>query len=226
MVIFDNVGIFFKESKNRFLCEVIIEGRMVECYIPSSCRLDNFLELPGKEVLLSRNKSATSRTEYSVAAIRHKNSYILLNTSISNRLIFNNINSSRFSFIGPRTNVIREQKLGSYKADILIQDDYNTIIEIKSIISQHYEAVFPSVFSQRAIDQLMQIRNLMIDGYKACYFYVSLNPFVRNIKINSDIIKYHALLNECIKQGMVLKGYNCKLNDNGLKISKEIPIIF
>ena len=47
-------GIFVKELKNRFLCEVIIDGVSTICYVPSSCHLSNFLSLEGKQVLLSR----------------------------------------------------------------------------------------------------------------------------------------------------------------------------
>lgn len=223
---FDEIGVFIKESKNRFICEVMIQGYIEECYIPSSCRLENFLDLPGKEVLLSKNKSINRRTKYSVAAIRYKNSYLLLNTSVSNTLIFNNLHLRRFSFIGPRKNIIKEKKIGNYKADIFIQEENKTIIEIKSIICSSNEAKFPTVYSQRAIDQLKHIKVLMANGYKACYFFVSLNPYVKGLEINSDIKEYHTLLNECIKQGMVLKGYNCKFKDSALTLSKEIPIFF
>ena len=41
----NETGTFIKESKNRFLCEVLVDKKITECYIPSSCRLDNFLEL-------------------------------------------------------------------------------------------------------------------------------------------------------------------------------------
>lgn len=45
-------GIFKQELKNRFLCEVEIDGESTVCYVPSSCHLSNFLDLQGKSVLL------------------------------------------------------------------------------------------------------------------------------------------------------------------------------
>ena len=38
-------GIFIRELKNRFLCEVEIDSESVVCYVPSSCHLSNFLKL-------------------------------------------------------------------------------------------------------------------------------------------------------------------------------------
>ena len=55
-------GKFVKELKNRFLCEVLIDGIPTECYVPSSCHLSNFLALRGKLVLLLPTQDRNSRT--------------------------------------------------------------------------------------------------------------------------------------------------------------------
>lgn len=223
--VFDKTGIFIRESKNRFLCEVKVNEQITECYIPSSCRIDNFLDLSNKEVLLSKNKSQNPRTQYRVVAVKHKRSYIIINTSISNLLVYDNLHLRRFSFLGPRKNALKEKMIGSYKADILIQNKFgNTIIEIKSIISPSHEAFFPTVYSQRAIDQLQQIKSLLSAGYNACYIFISLNPYTKTLQINPDIKEYHALLKECIQLGMVLKGYSCKFMNNKLSLTKEIAV--
>ena len=39
------IGIFETEIKNRFLCSVCVNGETVTCYIPSSCRLSNFIDM-------------------------------------------------------------------------------------------------------------------------------------------------------------------------------------
>lgn len=38
-------GTFQAEIKNRFLCSVNIGGKDAVCYIPSSCRLSNFIDM-------------------------------------------------------------------------------------------------------------------------------------------------------------------------------------
>ena len=45
-------GTFQMEIKNRFLCSVNIDGKDETCYIPSSCRLSNFIDMTGRTVLL------------------------------------------------------------------------------------------------------------------------------------------------------------------------------
>ena len=182
--------------------------------------------LSGKEVILVKTKTSGARTKYSVTAIPYKKSYIILNTSFSNRAVLKSLNSKKFSFLGSRKNVLSEQYIGNYKADIIISTEQKTIIEIKSVISLLPNANFPTVYSQRGIDQLYKLIGLMQVGYKVCYFIISLNPYVNQIHINSKITEYHALLISAQEQGMVLKAYGCKINNNLLKISKEIPILF
>ena len=41
-------GRFQRELKNRFLCEVSVNGETSVCYVPSSCHLGNFLQLKDK----------------------------------------------------------------------------------------------------------------------------------------------------------------------------------
>lgn len=134
-------GTFLYEIKNRFLCMVKVGTKDVICYIPSSCRLSNFIDLKNRQVLLSPVASKTARTLYSVFAVKFKQSYILLNTSLPNIAIEKEITGRRFSFLGKRSQVLHEKNLGKYRCDLFIQDT-NTIIEIKSIISTNSEACF------------------------------------------------------------------------------------
>ena len=90
-------AIFIKELKNRFLCEVEIDGEHVVCYVPSSCHLSNFLKLEGQKVLLVPTQTKNARTQYALFAVPYKKSYIILNTSMANRAIENSIHSRRFS---------------------------------------------------------------------------------------------------------------------------------
>lgn len=61
-------GIFIEESKNRFLCKVVVDGVLHECYVPSSSKIENYLNINNKEILLTRNQGGNRRTKYSLFA--------------------------------------------------------------------------------------------------------------------------------------------------------------
>lgn len=218
-------GIFKEELKNRFLCLVEIDGEDTLCYIPSSCRLGNFIDLTGREVLLLPVLSPDARTKYSVYALAGNHGFILLNMSKANEAVAGSISSRRFSFLGKRTLIRKEYTVGGYKSDLFIEDT-KTVVEIKSILSfaKNREVRFPSVYSQRAIDQLMKLRCLLDMGYRVSYIFVSLNPRIRQLAINEAIPEYCDAFNSCIERGMMVKGVSLKLIDGEPIIYSSLPV--
>ena len=215
-------GIFVKELKNRFLCEVIIDGVSTVCYVPSSCHLSNFLDLKNKKVLLVPTQTPNSRTKYALLAVAYKRGYLVLNTSMANVAVANSLKSRMFSGLGRRKNYQTEHSIGNYKTDIYIQDS-NTIIEIKSIISTQSKGCFPTVFSERSIKQLKQLRELMYNGYKVCFMIISLNPYLKSIEINRETEFYREFV-KCINDGMNVKAYTCSLVESKPVIKSCIPV--
>lgn len=218
-------GVFREELKNRFLCSVEVDGALVLCYIPSSCRLSNFVDLVGKKVLLTPVLSSKSRTKYSVYALCVGKRFILLNLSKANDVIRSYIDNRRFSMLGKRTSIRREYNVGGYKADLFIEDT-KTVIEIKSILSfsKNHKATFPSIYSQRAIEQLTKIKTILEHGYRVCYIFVSLNPAIKILDINDTYLEYRSLFEECLKKGMVVKGVSINLVNGHPKIYSSISI--
>ena len=215
-------GRFVKELKNRFLCEVLIDNVLTECYVPSSCHLSNFLVLRGRPVLLLPTQTRNSRTKYALYAVPYKRNYIVLNTSMANKAIEQDIHSRRFSFLGQRSEIIKEHKVDGYKADLYIKDT-DTIVEIKGAISLTPTAVFPTVYSERAINQLHMLRQLLEKGKRVCFMIVSLHPYVTEIVIDRNTFFYKEL-SSCVELGMVLHGFTCRLRDQAIVIDKQIPV--
>ena len=216
-------GIFVRELKNRFLCEVKIDGKVEECYVPSSCHLSNFLQLKGKKVILVPTQGKHPRTQYALYAMPYKRNYIVLNTSLSNTAIENSIHSRRFSFLGKRNDIIREHCIDGYKADIYIPTS-KTIIEIKSVLSSTDTAVFPTVYSERTQDQLRNIQDLLDRGYKVCFILVSLNPYLKSITMDRETAFYTEFA-KCIEKGMIVQAYASCLDDDKIMLKKRIPLL-
>lgn len=217
-------GIFKEELKNRFLCCVEIDGEDTLCYIPSSCRLSNFVDLVGKTVLLMPVSSKNARTKYSVFALSSRKEFIPLNMSIANRAVEQNIKNRRFSFLGKRMHIKSEHLINGYKSDLYIEDT-KTIIEIKSFLAFDTTAIFPTVYSQRAIEQLVEIERLLDIGYKACYIFVSLNSKVKEMTINAEVSDFWNQFRHCVDKGMKTKGVTLKLVDAKPVVHSSLKII-
>ena len=216
------VGVYKRELKNRFLCEVQIDNEDIVCYVPSSCHLSNFLQLEGKRVLLVPTKTAKTRTPFALFAVPYKRNYIILNTSMANRAVEYSIHTRRFSFLGKRKKVVKEYTVDGYKADLFLPET-NTLIEIKSIISAQFSAKFPTVYSERTLSQLRDIRSMLLKGFSCCFAIVSLHPYIKNIQIDTTS-NFYSELKKCIEEGLILRAYTCRLQNGVAQIDKEIPI--
>lgn len=215
-------GVFIRELKNRFLCEVKIDGKVEECYVPSSCHLSNFLQLEGKRVLLVPIQTPSSRTKYALFAVPFKKNYIVLNTSMANRAIESGLRGRRFSYLGKRKKWLKEHKIDGYKADLYIPST-KTIVEIKSIISTKEPAIFPTVYSERTINQLKQIQQLLLNGYRVCFMIVSLHPYAKNVTIDRST-EFYSELSKCLEVGLIVKAYTSRVENDVIKIDKEIGV--
>lgn len=216
-------GVFKKELKNRFLGTVNIEGTDTVCYIPSSCRLSNFIDLSNRHVMLQPIKKKDARTTYSVYAVKHQRSYVLLNMSDSNRIIEESIHRRIFAFLGKRRSIFREKNIDGYKSDLYLEDT-DTIIEVKSILSFDNTAHFPTVFSERAICQLKNIRKLLNSGHKVCYMFVSMYFGVKEICINEQQEEYCKLFRECIKSGMEVCAFSLGMKGSTPYVKTQISV--
>lgn len=214
-------GIFQQELKNRFRCIVRIDGKDEPCYVPSSCRLSNFIELSGSEVLLTPSIGSTS-LPYTLFAVKQGRKMTLLNLTTANAIVFEELKSRRFSFLGKRKKARREVALPQYKADIFIEDT-NTAIEIKTIIFSGKEATFPSVKSARSVCQLERIKALLLQGYNVCYMFVVLSPEVKSIKLDRTNPFYSAFI-DCVNSGMRYHGCSLKLHGDKITVAATLKI--
>lgn len=217
------LGVFLTEIKNRFLCRVQIGDSEVTCYIPSSCRLSNFIDMTDRTVLLKPVTTPNARTQYAVYAVKYGREYILLNLAAVNQTVESQLHRRFFSFLGRRKAVAHEFKIENYKTDLFIHDT-NTLVEIKSTLAFGREAYFPTVYSTRAIEQLQEISHLLDKGYRACYILVSLNPRVKEIKINSAVQDFYTVFLSCVEKGMTYCAFSVKLIDLKPEIYTRIAV--
>jgi DNA-binding sugar fermentation-stimulating protein len=214
-------GEFKEEIKNRFLCIVNINGSDTVCYIPSSCRLSNFIDLANRRVILRPIKNKNARTKYAVYAIKYGQGYVPLNLSDTNRLIEKSLKRRIFSFLGARKNIYREENIDGYKSDLYITDT-DTIIEIKSVLSFSKNALFPTVFSGRANRQLKSIMSLLENGHKVCYMLILMYSGTKSISINEQQTEYAELFNACVKKGMAVFAFSLGMSKGEVFVKSRI----
>lgn len=219
------VGIFKEELKNRFRAIVTVNGVDTLCYVPASCHLSQFVDLVGRQVLLTPTKKQPTKTKYSIYAVRYRNSYAFLNLAEANRIVEKEIKRKTFSFLGNRTSICREKGIAGYKSDLFIEDT-DMIIEIKSILTFKQKAIFPTVYSVRANRQLDKIKNLLKEGYQVNYILAALYPGIKHIAINNQQKEFYQKFEECVAEGMQVHGVALALKNGEPYVRNRVEVEF
>ncbi len=214
-------GIFIREEKTRFLCTVEIDGRKELCYVPSSCKLGKLISLEGETVCLKPIDNKKSDLNYGLFAVKKKQSWVLLNLAEANNVLENQLHRRLFAYLGKRRRIQREKKIQDYKSDIYLPES-ETVIEIKTVLTEKRIGYFPTIESQRMKAQMSQLLGLFEEGYKIIYLIIALNPATKSIEI-TDEMKTTFL--KCISMGMQCKGYSIRFKDEKPIIYRQIDII-
>ena len=176
-------GIFKEELKNRFLCLVEVDGEDTLCYIPSSCRLSNFVSMAGKTVLLSPVAATDARTKYSVEALAVGHEFVLLNMSKANKVVIDNIHSRRFAILGKRSSIKKECTIAGYKSDLYMK---NKDIDLLIVVN-----MFLTGFDATTLNTLWVDKNLKMHGLIQAYSRT--NRILNSIKTFGNIVCFRNL---------------------------------
>jgi DNA-binding sugar fermentation-stimulating protein len=181
--------------------------------------------MKGRMVLLLPIKKENARTKYSVYAIQYRRGFVPVGLSSVNQVIKNELNRRIFSFLGSRKQVFGEKSIDGYKSDLYIEDS-DTVVEIKSILSFGKEALFPTVSSERANHQLENIRELLLNGHKVCYMFISMYGGTKQITVNEEQTEYFSLFRKCIEVGMTVRGFSLYMDNGVPKVKATVKCIF
>ena len=217
-------GIFIRELKNRFRCQIKIGEKLEICYVPSSCRLSNFANFSGCKVLLNENNKSNSQIKYSLYAIKYQRKYLLVNLKEANRIVYENLSSRRFGFLGKRSLIKKEFLIENYRSDFYINDT-KTVIEVKSILALSQKQPLPIVYSERAIQQLKIMKKLLQMNYKVYYFFISMYPNNECLYLENDGSEYAKLFVDNFKSGMNCRAYAIDIKNDNAILKSEIKVI-
>lgn len=213
-------GIFLAECKGRFACEVSIDGKLEKCYVASSAKLNNFIDLHNMNVLLIENQNK-SKTKYSLFALEKEDKIILLNLNKVNGILINYLMT-----IGMKAELFKNEItfLNSFKADVVYFDSPLIIYEVKTILARENRAVYPCMQTKRVKIQLEKIIALLNLGYKIEYVFFLLEPDIIHVEISEREEELRRLFAEAIKLKMNIKVFKTLWNGNEFYIVEDNSI--
>jgi len=212
----------FIKRLNKFLVEVTIGGKTINCHLHDPGRLKEILQ-KGRKLLLLR-KEGKRKTKYDVIAaymeewfIIHSGYHSILTEKILKNKLIKNFEKYKIER--------KEFKYGSSRIDFLLKNDKTCLLEVKGCtLVKNGIALFPDAPTLRGRRHIIELMNAKKEGYDAAILFLVMRPassFSPNWEIDE---KFATSLKTAHKKGVKIIACRIKFDGKNVYYEKEIPV--
>ncbi len=212
----------FQDRPNRFIANVIINGKTEVCHVKNTGRCKELL-VKGATVYLQKSDNPNRKTQYDLIAVQKGERLINMDSQIANDVAVEYI----FELFDNITFVKPECKYGNSRFDIYVETKTDKIfVEVKGVTLENDGVVrFPDAPTERGIKHLKELQKAVTEGYKAYVLFVVQMDNVQHFEPNRDTHpEFAETLKEVSEKGVNVLAYQCEVTPESIKIKKPIPV--
>ena len=209
--------------RNRFICEIEIDGKKEDCHVKNTGRLRELLQ-PGAEVYVEVSKNPERKTKYDLVTVVKDGRYVNIDSFAPNLAVGEYLHK-----IYPDGKIVPEKKYGNSRFDFYVENgEERLFIEVKGVtLFKDGKALFPDAPTERGIKHLSELAKCRNDGYTAKVFFIIASDFDGNITfspnraLGEDFAK--ALL-EAHKNGVEICAFDCRAGIDFLEVKEQVSV--
>lgn len=220
-------GTIIKRYK-RFLSDIELEnGEIVVAHTANTGSMKTCWE-PGWKVLCSYHDNPKRKLKYSLELTNNGKSWILVNTSIPNKLAYEAVEKDLISELTGYDHIKPEVKIGKSRIDLLLtkESGEKCYVEVKNVtlLGDEGRALFPDGVTERGQKHLKELMEIKAAGDRACMLYIVNRSDVDSFSPAEHIDpKYASLLREAEKKGVEILVYQTKITSTEVIVKNSLP---
>jgi sugar fermentation stimulation protein A len=218
-------GILIKRYK-RFFVDIKYKNKKITAHCPNS----------GSMLGLLNNKAATFFSEatnpkrklkYTLQIIDFNKKLVGVNTHLTNKIVLEALREKKIKKLIKFNNIKTEVKFSdNTRFDFLIsKGNEKCFLEVKNVTLQRKDniAEFPDAITARGKKHLNELINAKKRGYQSYMLYLIQRDDCKSFKIAQDIDpEYKKTFDQAVKNGVQILCYDCKLNNEEIKLNNQI----
>lgn len=212
----------FQDRPNRFIANVLINGKTEVCHVKNTGRCRELLT-KGATVYLQKSNNPNRKTKYDLIAVQKGERIVNMDSQIVNYVALEYL-PQMFENI---TYVKPECKYGNSRFDIYVETETDKIfIEVKGVTLENDGVVrFPDAPTERGIKHLKELQKAVTEGYKACVLFVVQMDNVLYFEPNRIAHpEFAETLNLASKNGVNVLAYQCHVTSESIIMKNKIPV--
>ena len=214
----------------RFLADVIFEnGERTTVHCPNTGSMTT-CGSAGDIVFLSESPNPKRKYKYTWELTVCPQGFIGINTHRPNKIVHKAIIDGFIPELEGYDQVNAEAPWGdNSRIDFLLNANGSKqpcYVEVKnvSLKSENGTAVFPDAKTERGQKHLVDLKETVKAGHRACLFFMINRPDVDEMEVNAEIDhRYHELLGRAMDVGVEILPYRAQSTLQDTKLEKKIP---
>lgn len=220
-------GYLVKRYK-RFLADIRLpDDTILTVHCPNTGSMKG-CSTPGSKVIISRSTNPRRKYAWTLEMVRDNSCWIGVNTSMTNQLIQEGLETGIIDDFGQIDSIQREVKVSdSSRLDFLIQaNGKKCYIEVKNCsLAENGIALFPDAVTIRGTKHLHELDRLRSDEVETaiifCVQRTDARSFMPAEKIDPE---YAETLFKVHENGVKVIAYQADVNPDNITIARKIPV--
>ena len=218
-------GTLLKRYK-RFFIDIEYKNNTITAHCPNSGSMMGLLK-QGNQVFFSQSNNPKRKLKYTLEIIDVDKKLVGVNTHSTNKIVLEAMIQKKIERLSKFNNIKTEVKFSDKtRFDFLISDGKKKcFVEVKNVtlVRKNKIAEFPDAVTSRGTKHLNELLAAKKKGYDCYMLYLIQREDCKSFKIADDIDKdYKIAFVDALKKGVKILCYDCKLNNEEIKLNNQI----
>ena len=218
-------GTLIKRYK-RFFVDINYNNKVITGHCPNTGSMMGLLD-EGNKVWFSKSDDPKRKLKYTLQLIEVNKKKIGINTLLTNKIVHEALNQKKIKKLNKFNNIKSEVKFSeNTRFDFFLSNEKEKcFLEVKNVtlIRNKNIAEFPDAITSRGAKHLNELIKGKKKGYQAYMLYLIQIEGCDSFKIANDIDhEYKIMFDKALKNRVKILCYDCKLNNEEIKLNKQI----
>lgn len=215
----------FVSRPNRFIANVIIDGKEEVCHVKNTGRCKELLT-PNACVFVQESDNPNRKTKFSLIGVIKGERYINMDSQVTNIVVREWIEKG--NLFENVTLIKPEKKYGNSRFDLYVEAGERKIfIEVKGATLEEDGIVrFPDAPTERGVKHINELCECIKDGYEAYIIFVIQMKDVEHFEPNEKTHKEFAeALRKAQKAGVNIIAVDCEVTEDSIDIRDNVKVV-
>ena len=218
-------GALIKRYK-RFFIDIKYKNKIITAHCPNPGSMMGLLD-KGNKTWFSLSDNPKRKLKYTLEMIEVKNKKVGINTLLTNKIVLEALKHKKINSLNKFNHIKTESKFSDgTRFDFLLSNDKEKcFLEVKNVtlLRENKIAEFPDAITSRGTKHLNELCNAKKKGYQSYILYLIQRENCDSFKIAKDIDdEYKIAFSKALKSGVKILCYDCKLNNEEIKLNRQI----